>query len=182
MSITIMMKPQVVNSNNGKKLFKDLNHLMMKNKKILIIQCLVLLGALLPLCQTARAQAPNISWDKTYGGSSLENIQALTKGPSGRILVVGGSYSGIGFDKSEDSRESEDYWVILIDKEGNKIWDKTFGGADRDRLTCAISVADGFILGGDSRSGISGEKSQVNLGSDDYWIVKIRFSGQQNLG
>jgi hypothetical protein len=31
----------------------------------------------------------------------------------------------------------------------------------------------GYILGGSSSSGISGEKTQNSRGNDDYWVVKL---------
>src|SRR5215470_9780087 len=59
-----------------------------------------------------------------------------------------------------------------------KQWDATFGGSEGDFLYSAQQTADGgFILGGYSESGISGDVSQSNRGSSDYWIVKTDASG-----
>ncbi|GGB83617.1 hypothetical protein GCM10011325_08960 [Dyadobacter sediminis] len=57
-------------------------------------------------------------------------------------------------------------------------WDKTYGGNEDDVLEkLELTTDGGYILGGTSKSGISGEKSQAGKGSADYWIVKISADG-----
>ncbi len=54
-----------------------------------------------------------------------------------------------------------------------KQWDARFGGSSDDYLTSLQQTADGgYILGGYSTSGISGDKTQASQGGYDYWIVK----------
>ena len=53
-----------------------------------------------------------------------------------------------------------DYWIVKTDANGIKQWDKTFGGSGRDDLHSLQQTTDGgYILGGFSVSGISGDKS-----------------------
>ena len=55
----------------------------------------------------------------------------------------------------------------------DKQWDARFGGSDGDGLYSLQQTADGgYILGGSSSSGISGDKTQASQGDNDYWIVK----------
>ena len=60
----------------------------------------------------------------------------------------------------------------------SKIWDKTIGG-NRDDLLKSIQQTKegGYILGGDSESDQSGDKTQGYKGETDYWIVKQNASG-----
>src|SRR5437016_3193928 len=59
-----------------------------------------------------------------------------------------------------------------------KQWDARFGGSGTDHVNSLQQTADGgYILGGYSYSGISGDKTQANYGVDDYWIVKTDASG-----
>src|SRR5687767_9230938 len=59
-----------------------------------------------------------------------------------------------------------------------KQWDKTFGGSGQDILRTSQQTADGgFILGGWSQSGASGDKTQNHYGLHDYWVVKTNASG-----
>ncbi|QRR01257.1 T9SS type A sorting domain-containing protein [Dyadobacter sandarakinus] len=57
-------------------------------------------------------------------------------------------------------------------------WDKTIGGNNQDRLNSVQQTLDGgYILGGTSFSGVSGEKSESARGLGDYWIVKLAADG-----
>ena len=86
----------------------------------------------------------------------------------------------IGPDKSEDSRGSDDYWIVKIDNSGNKQWDKTYGGSDFDYFKSMINTTDGgYLIGGYTQSGISGDKSDPVRGFYDYWIVKIDSDGNK---
>ena len=65
-----------------------------------------------------------------------------------------------------------------------KQWDYRFGGYKADELYCFQQTSDGgFILGGNSRSGIGCDKTQPNWDSmnvtNDYWIVKIDSLGNK---
>ncbi|QRQ99757.1 T9SS type A sorting domain-containing protein [Dyadobacter sandarakinus] len=130
---------------------------------------------------TAFAQKPTVKWDKTFAiGSLTKTIPAK----DGGYLLAGRSSANAGFDKTENSKGGIDYWVIKIDKDGNKQWDKTFGGSGNDELTVAAATSDGgFILAGSSQSGSGGDKTEPakpgNPVPQDIWIVKINSEGQK---
>jgi len=111
-------------------------------------------------------------WEKEFIAGGYDYCHDLLVLPNGEYLLVGQSNSDAGDDKSENSRGTVDYWIIKTDNQGNKIWDKTFGGIDSDRALNATLLNDGNILiGGQSQSNISGDKSQNNKGGNfnDYW-------------
>ncbi|HRF78021.1 MAG TPA: hypothetical protein PLB46_15685 [Chitinophagales bacterium] len=57
-------------------------------------------------------------------------------------------------------------------------WQNTIGGSDWDDIRTVKQTSDGgYIMGGDSESGISGDKSEANQGLYDYWIVKLDSLG-----
>src|SRR6185436_18598505 len=57
-------------------------------------------------------------------------------------------------------------------------WQNTIGGNNYDYLYSISPTADGgFICGGTSSSGISGDKSENSLGANDYWVLKLDKSG-----
>lgn len=61
-----------------------------------------------------------------------------------------------------------------------KQWDKRYGGVGRDVFRMIEQTADGgYILGGESESGNTGDKSQTSWGYVDYWIVKLDSSGNK---
>ena len=60
----------------------------------------------------------------------------------------------------------------------SKQWDFRFGGSSPDEQQSVRQTSDGgYILGGRSSSGISGDKTQASQGSTDYWIVKTNGAG-----
>lgn len=61
-----------------------------------------------------------------------------------------------------------------------KEWDKSFGGTKTDEMYTIIQTNDGgYLLGGDSDSPVSGQKSQGSQGYSDYWIVKADALGNK---
>jgi hypothetical protein len=120
----------------------------------------------------------NIQWDKTYGGSDYDFIDNIVQEKDGSYILAGSSASNISGEKSEDSRGGWDYWVVKVDANGNKLWDKTIGGSDNEFCSPVKLTTDGgVIIGGFSWSNISGEKSENSRGSDDFWIVKLDKNG-----
>jgi hypothetical protein len=119
-------------------------------------------------------------WDRRYGGSNAEFLSSAVSINEQGYLLAGTSYSGIGGDKSQDSREGWDYWVLKIDTEGNKLWDRRFGGSRSDFPAQIIQTADeNYLLAGISDSDKGADKSQNSLGGWDYWLVKIDKQGNK---
>jgi len=118
-------------------------------------------------------------WDKTFGGARIDRLMSLQQTADEGFILGGYSSSGISGDKTQSSRGMEDYWIVKVDKLGNKQWDKRFGGNYNDELgSLYITVDGGLILGGSSSSDSSGDKTQANCQSNiDYWIVKIDAAG-----
>lgn len=123
-------------------------------------------------------KAGKIEWDKTFGGNEIENCSKIIQTRDKGYLLGGYSYSDISGDKTENSKGDADYWIVKVNSEGVKLWDKTIGGYDSDRLEDMIELPNGdIILAGSSYSGISGNKSEESRGKVDFWIVKINESG-----
>ncbi|MFN7708504.1 MAG: hypothetical protein ACK5QE_07575 [Sphingobacteriia bacterium] len=142
-----------------------------------------LLLALLLLARPTCAQ-PTVQWDKTLGGSGDDVLYSLQQTMDGGYILGGGSLSDadIAGGKSENSRGDFDYWVVKLDANGKKEWDKTLGGSGEDVMNSLQQTADGgYILGGSSWSDadIVGGKSENSRGDYDYWIVKLDAAGNK---
>ncbi len=123
---------------------------------------------------------PIIDWQKVYGGNSNEFPYKIIKTSDSGYLIGGFSRSDSSFDKSENSRGDQDYWLLKIDSTGIVQWDKTYGGSGTDFFFSLEQTYDGgYIVGGESQSGISGDKTEVNRGLStwDYWILKVDMLG-----
>lgn len=133
-------------------------------------------------------------WQRTLGGRGQDDLLGVAPTRDGGYLLAGSSDSDfikgdkVRQDKKEASRGNMDYWIIKLDSEGNELWQRTYGGEYADLLRSMEVTRDGgFILGGYSNSGQSGEKGQVNFGvGGDYWILKLDEKGgmewQQTIG
>lgn len=120
----------------------------------------------------------NIEWEKTFGGSGGDALLAVKQTNDGGYILAGFSDSGISGDKTESSLGGNDYWIIKINSTGILEWQNTIGGGSDDYLNSIIQTPDdGFLLGGSSHSGISGDKTETVSGFDDYWIVKTDNAG-----
>ncbi len=90
-------------------------------------------------------------------------------------FIVGGlSNSNLSGDKTEASLGTYDYWVVKLDSLGNIDWQNTIGGSLTDVCSSLRpTIDDGYIVGGSSYSGISGDKTELNVGFSDYWLIKL---------
>ncbi|MDQ3290167.1 MAG: hypothetical protein M3Q05_02640, partial [Bacteroidota bacterium] len=126
------------------------------------------------------ALAQNKVWDKTLGGSKPEKFEVMVPTSDGGYLLGGSSVSGISGDKSQPNKGKEDYWIVKTNNNGQKLWDKVYGGSDNDHLTAIVPTSDGgYLLGGYSASGVSGDKTQAAKGGTDYWLIKIDANGKK---
>jgi hypothetical protein len=129
----------------------------------------------------------NIQWQKTFGTEDNDKFSCLLQTTDGGYIVGGTAESTYlnlvgstvsGGDKTDTIRGKGDYWILKLNAAGTISWQKTLGGSDEEQLICMGQTADGgYILGGYSSSGISGEKTDTSRGGYDYWIVKLTATG-----
>ncbi|HUM53537.1 MAG TPA: hypothetical protein PK431_17085, partial [Chitinophagales bacterium] len=119
-----------------------------------------------------------IEWQKTIGGIGDDYLYSIEKTADGGYILGGSSNSSISGEKTDNNRGGQDYWVIKLDVNGTIEWQKTIGGSRDDILSSVQQTTDGgYILGGDSRSNLSGEKTDNCRGDYDYWVVKLNAEG-----
>lgn len=139
----------------------------------------------------------DLDWQKNYGGTGTDMLYSVRNTRDGGFILGGSSNSPKGFDKKDPCRGAEDFWIIKLNAKGGEEWQRTIGGSGSDVLKAIIPTTDGgYIIGGSSSSdvseiilkgGIDPEgKSEKNLGSMDFWIVKLDAQGkikwQKTLG
>ena len=119
-----------------------------------------------------------IIWQKTLGGSADERLWSVQQTTDGGFILGGYSDSDISGDKSENSQGGSDYWIIKLNSSGNLLWQNTIGGNANDRVLKIVETDDGgYLVGGDSASNISGDRTVPRAGFRDIWLVKLDASG-----
>jgi hypothetical protein len=122
----------------------------------------------------------NKLWDRTFGGSGSDYVRSLQQTADGGFVLGGFSGSPPGGNKTSPYFGDYDFWVVRIDSNGNKLWDRSFGGSGYDTLRSLRQTSDGgFILAGPSTSLESSTKTSPNYGYSDYWLVRLDANGNR---
>jgi photosystem II stability/assembly factor-like uncharacterized protein len=118
-------------------------------------------------------------------GSSQINV-AIATNDGGYLLAGRNNSSSIGGDVSSIARtdgtptgSTHDFWILKIDANGVRQWDKRYGGNWLDEATDIVKSPDGgYLLGGITQSSQGGDVSEFGtLFENNYWSVKIDANG-----
>ncbi len=131
-----------------------------------------------------------IQWEKSFGFSGIDRAFSVIQTNDNGYFITGfldvtasdgGGNDGPLANKSSQKHGVGEFWGIKLNASGDKEWRRYFGGTDNDRSYDVIQTVDnGFLMIGSSESESgSAETSDisVNIGSYDYWAVKIDAQG-----
>lgn len=128
-------------------------------------------------------QNGNILWKKSFGGSEIDLVYAMTKTLDGNYLLVGDTRSS---DVNvQNPIGNADVWAVKINESGAILWTKTYGGTQFESARDVVALTDGTIaITASSRSNDINLTS--NYGVNDAWLLLINndgeILGQKNLG
>jgi len=114
-------------------------------------------------------------WQKTYGGSSYDGASSIQQTTDGGYIVAGytGSFGAGGGD----------VYVIKLDANGNKVWEKTFGGSGDDIAYSIQQTTDGgYIIAGKTGDLYSGDVYIIKLDKDGNKMWEKTFGGSGDDG
>lgn len=116
------------------------------------------------------SQAPEIIWEKGFGGNNDDRALDVIQTPDGGYLAIGYTNS-IDGDISLNHGD-RDYWVIKTNSFGELEWQKSYGGSENDYgNSVCLGIDGGYVLAGETSS--SDGDISANHGESDFWIVKI---------
>ena len=109
--------------------------------------------------------AGNILWQKTFGGSSNEEVFSIQHTADGGNIAAGYTMSfGAG---------DADMWVFKLDSSGNMVWQKNYGGSNEDQAKSIQQTADGSYI-------IAGFTKSFGSGNYDMWVLKLDSTGNMD--
>ncbi len=101
---------------------------------------------------------------RNFGGEKLDYGKRITRTADGGYLLVGDTESFTSGEK--------DVYVVKIDAEGTKLWEKTYGGAGTEEVRDILRHPDGNFY-------ICGYTTSKGSGGADMMLLKISSSGEQ---
>ena len=118
----------------------------------------------------------NIQWSKTYGGSRNDFVYSIRQTNDGGYITAGNTNSNDGDITNVHDIVYGDFWITKLDRRGNIVWQKTYGGGDYDQANSIQLTSDGgYIAAGWNRSN-NGDVTN-NHGNYDVWVIKISSTG-----
>jgi hypothetical protein len=135
------------------------------------------------------------------GGKGLDEVEKMIPTKDGGVLLgvysrssefrdsgSGVSDSGTStttsnpvsrYPKSTNNFGEGDYWIIKLNKDGKVEWEKNYGGTGDDHLRTLAMTTSGFIIGGESRSERSGNKTVGVEEGTDLWLISLNERGEE---
>jgi len=105
----------------------------------------------------------DIIWKKLALSGSNGELRKVSIGLNGSVYLGGNSKKGEG-------QNLGDVWISSLDKNGNELWRKSFGGKLWEELNDLTILPDGSIL-------FCGETNSLGNGKQDFWLVKLNNNG-----
>jgi hypothetical protein len=113
------------------------------------------------------------------GGRGLDEVEKMIPTLDGGVLLGIYSRSNAGGSKKTENFGEGDYWIVKLNKEGKVEWEKNFGGKGDDHLRTLAMTSTGFIIGGESRSERSGNKTAGIEEGTDIWLISLNDRGDE---
>ena len=118
----------------------------------------VLLSA---ICLTSIAFAQS-NWERTYGGTRIDNGSSVLQTVDGGYMIAGSTESfGAG---------DSDVYIIKTNALGDTLWTRTYGGPRADAGSSIQQTADGGYI-------IAGRTTSFGAGDSDVYVIRTNALG-----
>ena len=112
----------------------------------------------------------NEIWSKRFGGGSYDKASSILATEDGYLII--GSTSSYG-------KGNYDMYVIKIDKEGNQLWQNTYGGFYNEYAYSAEKTDKGFLIKGTIQNCTSNTDVFNRECTTNVWFVSIDEKGKE---
>ena len=124
-------------------------------------------------------------WERTLGGAADDMAYGAAVLTNGNYLLAGTSSSAgntVPNGKTTPNYGGQDYFAVVLDKNGTQVWERNFGGGGLDMCRTAVVLTNGTVVcvGSSSSPGSGlGNKTVPLIGDADVWCVCLDANGQQ---
>ncbi|UTX46664.1 T9SS type A sorting domain-containing protein [Chryseobacterium sp. MA9] len=117
--------------------------------------------------------------EQTFGGKAIDEIEKMIPTRDGGALLGIYSRSSISGTKKTENYGEGDFYIIKLDKNLKVQWEKNLGGKGDDHLRTLALTSEGFLIGGESRSERSGNKTVGIEEGTDLWLISLNEKGEE---
>ena len=82
----------------------------------------------------------DVVWEKTFGKEMDDQANAGVVSADGNYIITGSIYN------KQISNNS--WWVFAVDKNGNKLWENSYGASEWDEAKAIVATSDGYVITG----------------------------------
>jgi len=112
----------------------------------------------------------NLLWQKTFGGTLGDGAYEVLQDIDGGI-IIGCSSTSVDGDII-NYQGGYDVWIFKLNASGIMLWKKNLGGTGSDFPHSMVKTSDGGCLIASVSDSSNGDLT-LNLGFNDFWIVKL---------
>ena len=113
------------------------------------------------------------------GGKYLDEVEKMIPTKDGGALLGVYSRSTPGGTKKTENYGEGDYWIVKLSKDGKIQWEKNFGGKGDDHVRTLALTSTGYLVGGESRSERTGNKTVGIEEGTDLWLIALDTNGNE---
>ncbi len=131
-------------------------------------------------------------WNGTYGGDRFEKAVSIVNASDGYVIAGvtdsygygnNGNCKGNGECNGHCNGQNLNIWLFKVDKNGNEVWNSTFGGKGMEGVSCLRRVKDGYLISGWTNSFRDAKIKAKESPSYPYWtagwLVKVDTKGKE---
>jgi len=128
-----------------------------------------------------------VQWEKTFGGSAPDAVNAVVPADDGGVLAIGITSSNDGdvaglHEGNVGGKQSYDLWLVKLSADGEIQWQKVYGGSGNEYGMRAYQTGGGYMImattsseDGDVVGWHKGYSKSKPL--DDIWVLNLDQDG-----
>lgn len=115
----------------------------------------------------------SLVWSKPFGGASSVSVQDIAPSKDGGVIIVGQTRAA---DFISVHGSEYDAFLMKLDKDGNEVFRKSWGGSSNEDFYGVAEAADGSIYAAGFAYSQDGDVQPLSIPSGDSRAVIVKFN------